>query len=193
MIAMVRQHAPNAKVGLHASAWGTNWDVLLNRDTSFDVQGHGRKLGQFLVSAGADLGDFVVADMSDRDAGCYAHGNTDGCWGAPRDTWWHTDATLPSFAQAFTWVKAVADTVGRPILWWQIPVGNMSQSNTANDWQDNRVDYLFHHASEVVAAGGIGLAFGAGEGHQTTPSDDGGYLVAMTNALANAGGVAICP
>ncbi len=192
MIAMVRTHAPNAKVGLHASAWGTNQDVLLNKTAGFDTEGEGQKLGRFLVSAGADLGDFVVADMSDRDAGCYAHGS-DGCSGAPRDTWWHTDSTLPNFTQAFTWAKAVADTVGRPILWWQIPVGNMSQNNTVEHWQDNRVDYLLHHATEVVAGGGIGLAFGAGEIHQTTPSTDGNYLVDMTSALANAGGIAICP
>jgi len=193
LIAMVRAHSPNAKVGLHASAWGTNFDVLLNTETSFDAQGQGQQLGQFLVSAGADLGDFVVADMSDRDAGCYQYGPSAWCPGAPRNTWWNTDATLPDFSQAFTWSKAVAETVGRPILWWQIPVGNMNQNNSATHWQDNRVDYLFHHASDVVAGGGIGLAFGAGESHQTTPSTDGNYLVDMTNALASGGGVVICP
>ena len=193
MISMVRVHAPNAKVGLHASAWGTNQDVLLNKDPRFDVQGEGRRLGQFMVSAGADLGDFVVADMSDRDAGCYQNGSSSWCWGAPRDTWWHTDSTLPNFAQAFMWAKSVADTVGRPIVFWQIPVGNMNQNNTAEHWQDNRVDYLFHHAVDVVNAGAIGMAFGAGEDHQTTPSTDGNYLIDMTNGLASQGGVAICP
>lgn len=86
------------------------------------------------------------------------------------------------------------DAVGRPILFWQIPVGNASQGNSEGHWQDNRVDYLFHHAADVVAsAGAIGLAFGAGESHQTTPSTDGGYLIEMTNGLAAQGGVAICP
>ncbi len=64
---MVRAHAPNAKVGLHASAWGTNHDVLLNKSASLDVTAEAQKLGQFMLSLGADMGDFVVADMSDRD------------------------------------------------------------------------------------------------------------------------------
>ena len=194
MIAMVRQHAPNTKVGLHASGWGTNRDVLLNTDAGLDPAVEGQKLGQFMVSAGADLGDFVVADMSDRDAGCYQSHYSDWCPGAPRNTWWNTDSNLPDFAQAFTWSKAVAEAVGRPVLWWQIPVGNMTlNQNNANHFQDNRVDYLFQHTSDVVAGGAIGLAFGAGESHQTNPSSDGGNLVGKTAALAKTGSVAICP
>jgi hypothetical protein len=183
MIAMVRSYAPNAKVGLHASGWGTNWDVLLNSDPSFDVVAHGQELGEFLVSCGASLGDFVVADMSDRDAGYYQS--------IGRNTWWDsTNTKLPNFTQAFTWATAVADTVGLPILWWQVPVGNMCLA-PAN--RDNRVDYLFAHTDQVTAARAIGMAFGAGAAGQATPSTDGGDLVDRTKVYAQTGGAPICP
>ncbi len=179
LIAMVRKYASSAKVGLHASGWGTNMDVLSNTSASFDVVGEATKLGNYLRALGAADGDFVVADMSDRDAGYYQQQG--------RNSWWDaTNATLPNFHQAFTWAKTVSNTVGKPIIWWQIPVGNMSQNNTANHFQDNRVDYLFAHLDEVVAANGVGLFFGAGDGQQTTPETDGGNLVARVKAYAAA-------
>jgi len=188
MIAMTRKYAPHARVGLHASAWGTNMDVLGNTDPTFDVAGEAAKLGNFLLAAGAGDGDFVVADMSDRDAGWY---QSQG-----KNTWWDaTNATLPNFHQAFAWAKAVAETVGKPIVWWQIPVGNMNMPNSGDQWKDNRVDYLFAHLDEVAAAHGVGLYFGAGDGVQTTPETDGGNLVARVkayHALAG-GGQPACP
>jgi hypothetical protein len=147
MIAMVRRYAPAAKVGLHASGWGTRQDVLMNASASFDVGGEGTRLGEFLLGCGAADGDFIAADMSDRDAG------RNGKW------WDPTDATLPDFAQALTWGKAVAEAVGRPILWWQIPAGH-ALLPALN--QDNRVDYLLAHLPDVAAGHGVGLAFGAG-------------------------------
>ena len=181
LVGMVRKYAPNARVGLHASGWGTRVDVLMNASASFDVPAEARKLGAFLEAVGASAGDYVVADMSDRDAGY-------------NQRWWDaSNATLPDFHQAFTWSAAVAETVGRPVLWWQIPVGNMAQANTTDHWQDNRVDYLMTHPAEVAAAHGVGLAFGAGAAGQTTPSTDGGNLTAKVQAYAAGGCQALCP
>jgi len=175
LVAMTRKYAPNAKVGLHASAWATKIDVLMNTNPSLDVKGEGEKLGGVLLELGAGEGDFGAADMSDRDAGFYEQQG--------RNSWWDsTNAKLPNFRQAFTWAKAVSDTVGKPIVWWQIPVGNMQGDDTANHYRDNRVDYLFAHLDEVVAANGAGLFFGAGEGQQTNPETDGGNLVARVKA-----------
>ncbi len=185
MIALARAHAPNARVGLHGSAWGTKMDVLLNAQASFDVAGEAQKLGAFLTAAGAADGDFVVVDASDRDAAWYA---TQG-----RDTWWDdTNATLPNFTQAFTWAGALAESVGKPIVWWQVPVGNPSLPNTNQEWQDNRVDYFMTHMSEVATAHGVAVLFGAGDGAQTTPETDGGNLVNRVTAYAGARAAA-CP
>lgn len=186
MIAMVRTYAPNAKVGLHASAWGTNFDVLNNTNPNLDVVGEANKLGGFLLECGAADGDFLVVETSDRDAGYYES------IGSPR--WWDvTNQKLPHFHQAFTWAKTLAEKVGKPLLWWQMPLGNMSLPGGADHWKDNRLDYFFAHMDEVAAAHGFGIAFGAGAGGQTTPSTDGGNLIAKMNAYVSGGGQNPCP
>jgi hypothetical protein len=169
MIAMVRKYAPNAAVGLHASNWLAPY-----------VDKDGQVLGNFMLALGAGDSDFVATDPSDRDAGFYqAHGS---------NTWWtDTDA-----ANYLAWSKLLADTVGKPTVMWQIPLGNMSQNNTTNHWQDNRVDWLFAHLADVAGSGIAALLFGAGEGQQTTPESDGGNLVAKTTANWQAGGTALC-
>jgi len=161
-------------------------DVFGNSDAKLDVVGEAKKMATFLTALGAQDGDFIVSDPSDRDAGYYQS--------TGRNTWWDaTNATLPNFHQAFTWTKALAEAISLPIFLWQIPVGNMSQTNTTDHWQDNRLDYFFAHMDEVVAAHVVGLFFGAGATGMTTPETDGGNFVAKTTAYRAAGGAKICP
>jgi len=123
----------------------------------------------------------VVVEASDRDAGF-------------NNRWWDaTNATLPNFNQAFTWAKALAEQVGKPLVWWQLPVGNMSLSNQSGAYRDNRVDYFFGHTAQIVGAHGVLIAFGAGAGGQTTPESDGGNLIAKVRAYDQAGGQTPCP
>jgi hypothetical protein len=185
MIAMVRKYAPNAKVGLHASAWATRFDVSLNRHAAFDVVAEANKVADFLKDVGAAEGDFIVVEASDRDAGYYETQGSQSWWDA-------TDTTLPHFRQAFTWVRALSERLGKPNFWWQLPVGNMALPNRANQWRDNRVDSFFARTSEIAAAHGVGFAFGAGAGGQTTPETDNGNLVAKVRAYAQAGGQSAC-
>ena len=186
MIHMVRVYAPSAKVGVHASAWGTKFDTFGNSDAKLDVLGEAQKMSTFLTALGAGDGDFIVTDPSDRDAGYYQS--------TGRNTWWDdTNATLPNFHQAFTWTKAVAEAMKLPVVLWQIPVGNMKLDNTTDHWTDNRLDYFFAHMDEVVAAHVVGLFFGAGAGGMTTPETDGGNFVAKTSAYRAAGGSRVCP
>jgi len=160
--------------------------VFGNSDAKLDVPGEAKKIAKFLTALGATDGDFIVSDPSDRDAGYYQS--------IGRKTWWDdTNATLPNFHQAFTWTKAVAEALGLPVVLWQIPVGNMSQTNTTDHWQDNRLDYFFAHMDEVVAGHVVGLFFGAGMGGMTTPETDGGNLVSKTTAYRAAGGVKLGP
>jgi hypothetical protein len=179
MLAMARRYAPNAKVGLHASSWGYEFDALVNADASFDVAAEARRVGSFLAGCGAGDADFVAADMSDRDAG------TNGKW------WDPTNASLPNFHQAFTWGNAVAEAVGRPLLWWQVPVGNTTKGLPASQ-QDNRVDYLLTHPGEIAAGGAIGVAFGAGASGEATPEADGGNLAARARAYAAGASAPAC-
>jgi hypothetical protein len=196
MIAMARKYAPNARVGLHASGWGTMFDVLNNSDPSLDASAHGAKLGQFLAGCGAGGGDFVGADMSDRDADYYRIVK-----GQDQHWWDVANATLPSFHQAFSWSKAVAEAVGKPVLWWQTPLGNAAMPNktyqdaqggTLGQWKDNKLDYAFGHMSELAGSHAVGIAFGAGQGDQTTPDNDDGDLQGKARAYAAAGGQRPC-
>jgi hypothetical protein len=188
MISMVRTYAPSALVSLHGSAWASGFDCVSNRSATIDVEAEARKTADFLLAAGADCADLVVVDLSDRDAGWYQR------QAPPRDTWLDaTDTALPTFAQAFTWSKALADRAGKKVLWWQLPVGNMSLANTCGAWQDNKLDYFFDHPDRVAASGAAGMAFGSGATCQTDPDSDGGHLRSRAAALAGTGGQPLVP
>jgi hypothetical protein len=199
LISMVRKYAPSALVGLSASAW----NIAGNTNTKTDVTTDAKSLATFLAACGQSNADFIAVETSDRDAGYYQTVES-------QDNWWDaTDAKLPDYAQDLTWVKALTEALGTPALYWQTPLGNASQNNAADHYQDNRVDYFFGgsaagvesaapttvpaHWSELAAAHVIGVAFGAGAGDQTTPDSDGGYLVSKTKSYVSGGGQALCP
>jgi hypothetical protein len=144
-----------------------------------------RKLADFLLECGAGDSDYVVVEASDRDAGYYRSLGKNTFWDA-------TDATLPSFKQAFAWTKALTERMGKPALWWQMPLGNMSMPNTVNHWKDNRVDYFLAHTADVAAANSFGMVFGSGQSQQTNPSTDGGNFVAQVKSYVAAGAQAAC-
>ncbi len=165
MLAIARAEAPNALVGFHASAWGAGHDAYMNTDPSFDMDAHAVETARFMRELGADEADLIVVEMSDRDAGF-------------NDRWWdETDATLPNFAQAISWVSTLGEQLGLPALWWQVPYGHMGLDNSTDHYQDNRVDYFFDHPERFAAGGAIGIAFGAGASGMTTPASDGGHFL----------------
>jgi hypothetical protein len=167
MIAMARRYAPNVAVGLHASPW------------NYLRSGDGAQTGQFLLALGAADGDFVATDPSDRDAAWYA--------ARGQDRWWDEQR----FNTYLTWSKTLAETVGKPTVMWQIPLGNMAQNNTVNHWQDNRVDFLFSRLGDVADAHVAALLFGAGHPEQTTPETDGGHLIGRTITYRQGGGTGL--
>ncbi|MBS2023188.1 MAG: hypothetical protein JST92_12305 [Deltaproteobacteria bacterium] len=186
LVKMTHQYAPRAKVALHASAWATGVDVTGNNSASLDVAAEATKLGNFMKKIGGNDLDFITVDASDRDAGFYQQQG--------RNTWWdETNATLPNFHQAFAWTKGVAETAGKPIVFWQVPLGNAAQNNTKNHYKDNRVDYFFAHTSELTAAHVAGMLFGAGEGQQTTAETDGNNFISKSQAYFNGAGAPMCP
>jgi hypothetical protein len=187
MIAMVRKYAPNAKVGLHASAWATSLDVHLNINPLFDVTVEARKAADFLRLCGAADADFIVVEASDRDAQWYQLATGINRW------WDASNVTLPNFRQAFAWAKALSERLGRPNLWWQLPVGNMALPGSWEKWRDNRLDYFFDHPNEVAAAHGLGMVFGAGMEGQTSTSTDNGRFLTRAKGYYSLGGQVACP
>ncbi|MEY9857069.1 hypothetical protein ABH935_002677 [Catenulispora sp. GAS73] len=168
LVAMAREYAPNAAVALHLTCW--DWQT----ETAGCIRDY--------QALGAQNADFLVTDVSDRDAGWYA----EPAHGA-RDTFW----TDQKAAAALGFYKTMAEALGKPVVLWQIPVGNMAQNNTLNHYQDDKVDWFFAHMSQVANAHVAGLLFGAGQQEQTTVETDGGNLISKTIAYRNSGGVAL--
>lgn len=168
LIAMAHKYAPNTAVGLHLSC--------------FDWQTNTQACGKDYANLGAQYADFLVSDVSDRDAGWYAqpaHGGYNNFW------------TDQKAAAALAFYELMADSVGKPVVLWQIPVGNMAQNNTLNHYQDDKVDWLLGHLDQVAKAHVAALLFGAGQQEQTSVETDGGNLISKTIAYHNAGGVAL--
>jgi len=166
LIAMAHKYAPNTAVGMHLSCW--DWQT--------NTQGCAKDY----VNLGAQYADFLVGDVSDRDAGWYAqpaHGGYNNFW------------TDQKAAAALSFYKAMTEAVGKPLVLWQIPVGNMAQNNTLNHYQDDKVDWFFAHLDQVAGAHVAALLFGAGQQEQTSVETDGGNLISKTIAYRNSGGV----
>ncbi|WP_051838262.1 RICIN domain-containing protein [Streptomyces sp. NRRL F-2580] len=159
LIDMAHKYAPNTKVGFHLSCW--------------DWQNNTQGCAKDYANLGAQNADFLVADVSDRDAGWYAqpaHGGHDNFW------------TDQKAAASLGFYKTMAESVGKPVVLWQIPVGNMAQNNTLNHYKDDKVDWFFAHMDQVANAHIAGLLFGAGHGEQTSVETDGGNLINKTIA-----------
>ena len=168
LISMAHKYAPNSAAGLHLSC--------------FDWQSNMQKCVNDYADLGAKNADFLVSDVSDRDAGWYAqpaHGGSDNFW------------TDKKAAATLKFWKTMAQSAGKPVVLWQIPVGNMAQNNTLNHYRDDKVDWLFAHMDQVASAHIAGLLFGAGQQEQTSIESDGGNLIRKTIAYHDAGGTAL--
>lgn len=162
-VKLARDLGPKVLVGLHASEWGGE---------------DGNDVGKFLNALGAAETDLVIIDILDRDAGCFEAGNNDVC---TRDGQFYldeTNETSPNYAERLSFAKQVSTTTGKPILWWQLPLGVPSNTpgGTPGHYRDNKVRYLFSHVQEFVDAGGVGATFGVGAEAQTTVGTDGGQF-----------------
>ncbi|MFI6150928.1 RICIN domain-containing protein [Streptomyces sp. NPDC051109] len=165
LISMAHKYAPNAGVGLHL--------------TCFDWQQNTAKCTKDYADLGASNADFLVSDVTDRDAGWYAlpaHGS--------RDTFWNDQKGFAALA----FYKTMSESVGKPVVLWQIPLGNMAGNNTPGHFKDDKVDWFFSHMDQVANAHVGALLFGAGWSEQTTPETDGRNLINKTIANHNSGG-----
>jgi hypothetical protein len=165
MLAIARALAPSAVLGFHGSSYGAGADALHEDDPAFDIDAHADETAAFMTALGAADADLVVFDMTNADAG------KDGRW------WDATNATIPNFSRGLGWAGRVADHMGLPYLWWQVPFGNMGLDDHCLRYRDNRVDYFFDRPHEFAASGALGIAFGAALDCTTTPANDDGHFV----------------
>ncbi|MDX3190894.1 RICIN domain-containing protein [Streptomyces sp. MN03-5084-2B] len=165
LVAMAHKYAPNAGAGLHLTCW--DWEANVQQCV------------KDYAELGAKNADFLVTDVSDRDAGWYAKPENGG-----RNAFW----TDQKAAATLKFYKTMAESVGKPVVLWQVPVGNMAQNNTLNHYQDDKVDWFFAHMDQVADAHVAALLFGAGQQEQTGVETDGGNLISKTTAYHNSGG-----
>ncbi|HVH44276.1 MAG TPA: hypothetical protein VM925_18115 [Labilithrix sp.] len=179
IVRLSRRLSPKVVIGLSASEFGAYTNGVPDPT----------RVATYLNKVGGAEADIVVIETLDRDAGCFEVGTDPNCKRSGVFYWDENNVRHPNFIDHLAWAKTVRTVTGKPLLWWQMPLGVPSDvSGYAGKYRDNRVRYTFSHAWEFAAAGGIGAVFGTGAPNQTTAKNDGGqFKNAMTKYLASGG------
>ncbi|SEU22531.1 hypothetical protein SAMN05443580_13332 [Variovorax sp. OV084] len=181
LVQMGRQIAPKALVGFPPSFWS----------------GTAAEIGAQMRVVGADKADFIVAQTSDRDAGCWeADSPPDECRGRTGTFYWDaSNKTSPNFHDSQKQISDYRAALGNglPILWWQTPMGVPSDTPGGTDqhYRDNHVDYMLRNTQEYGEMHTIGIVFSAGGSHQTSISTDGGQFARLSGQYLARGGAAL--
>lgn len=181
VVRLSRKLSPKVAIGLSASQFA-----------AFDAKGQPdpTRVATYLNRVGGAEADLVVVETLDRDAGCFERGIDVNCKRSGSFYWDESNVRTPNFRDHLAWSKTIRTLTGKPLLWWQMPLGVPSDAagGTAGKYRDNRVRYLFSHGWEFAQAGGIGAVFGTGAGNQTTVRTDGGqFKTALTKYLSFGG------
>ena len=176
LLALGRKYAPNAKIGFPPSLWS----------------GTAASVAQYMVKLGANQADFIVAQTSDRDAGCMevAVPPTECSGrGAGPFYWDETNQTTPNYTQSLqNWSTVRGVMSNLPILYWQTPMGvpSTTPGGTNQHYRDNHVHYMLTHATQFTAIGVFAIVFSSGASSQTTISTDGGQFQTLADAYLKA-------
>ena len=176
LLALGRTYAPKARIGFPPSSWG--------RDAT--------AVGNFMLKVGADKADFIVAQTSDRDAGCFEVAPPPAeCAGRGNGPFYWDEANVatPNFRQNLDEWSAIRSALGNlPVLYWQTPMGvpSATPGGTPGHFRDNHVQYMLTHASEYTAKGVFAIVFSGGGSTSANINTDGGQFARLFKAyLAN--------
>ena len=177
----------NILMGIHSSAWGTGIDLATDTDPTVDPNHVADLEAAFLGTAGLSSNaygstwDLIFHDVADHDAASYGNNSH----------WWDkSNATLPNFSRWLTFMARLHADTGRPLVVWQVPVGNqyfLTMNNTNGHYQDNRAEYFLAHPGDLQAAGIVAVLFGKANGGQTNYTDDLGDGVTNNNGVPTSG------
>lgn len=176
LLALGRTYAPKAKIGFPPSFFGAD----------------ATSVGNFMVKVGADKADFIVAQTSDRDAGCFeASPPPAECAGRGNGPfyWDENNVATPNYSQSLAQWSTVRSRLGNlPILFWQTPMGvpSATPGGTPGHFRDNHVNYMLTHPTQYTAIGVFAIVFSAGGSTSATIATDGGQFARLYQAyLAN--------
>jgi hypothetical protein len=193
-------YAPNVKLAIHVSSWATGKDISSDKST-INEWSLGWKAGDFTKKSeknetGMNISkyDYIFSDVADRDAGYYDKVLGD------KSKWWDTKNKLfPNFERWQNYIDMINQINGKPIIIWQIPLGNQvsrSENNTSGHYQDNKLQYFFEHIPELQNSGIRGLLFGSGNAGSTYHYDNNDDGITNPSPICNidgdSSGTSIC-
>lgn len=190
-VRMRDQYAPKVVLGYALSIWGTNKDITISDEPDAAVDALAARAAHFARRAAPGF-ELTFAEFNDRTSG-YARAH-----GAGPEAWW--DAA--DFRRHARFLRRFHAAIRRPIVLWQIPLGNQverAMDNSPRHYQDNRVQWLlsarghYAHLRAYRAAGAVAALFGPGQADDTHASDDGGYFYGRARAYARAGRLRTTP
>jgi hypothetical protein len=174
IVRLGRQLSPKTAIGLQASAFGAFTNGASDPT----------RIAKYLTKVGGAEADMIVVETLDRDAGCFEVGSDPNCKRSGKFYWAGVD-----FDTHLAWATTIRNVSGKPLLWWQMPLGvPSSSSGYASHYRDNRVQYTFANAWRFAKAGGIGAVFGKGKANQTTAQTDGGQFKNALSKYLSSGG-----
>ena len=175
------RHARNVRLAYHLSTWGTREDPTYSDPPMARMDELAARSARFYRSLKTRF-DYVFNDVADRDAGFRRHVLGDG----GRSRWEAGD-----FHRHARYIKGFTRRVRRPVVIWQIPLGNQGLPDTWGRYRDDRVEWWLGaerdaHLREARDAGIVGLLFGGGADGTTSPETDGGLFFRLAaDYLAN--------
>lgn len=181
LVQMGRKIAPNALLGFPPSFWGASPTAI----------------GTEMHAVGAHLADFIVAQTSDRDAGCMEVASPpDECAGRSGPFYWDANnIATPNFHQSQSGISDYRAALGNglPILWWQTPMGvpSTAPGGTSQHYRDNHVDYMLRNTQEYGDIHTFAIVFSSGGIFQTSINTDGGQFARLLGQYLAQGGAAL--
>lgn len=166
ILTLRRNYAPKVLVGYSLSIWGTGTDIHLDHPYGSQLASMAAKAAVFYRSLYANY-DLVFTEVADRDAGYAQNVNGEGT-----TAWWNSS----DYEHDQQFLKLFHSRVRRPLVMWQIPLGNTvmrTMNNTTYHYQDNHVQWYLgtsdgrSHLRGLMSAGVVALLFGSGQGNDT--------------------------
>jgi hypothetical protein len=182
LLKLGRTYAPNALIGFPASFFGESAPTV----------------AAFMTKVGAQNADFIVAQTSDRDAGCEeVSAPPPECSGRGSGPfyWDENNVNSPNFEQSIsTWSTYRSDLPnGLPIIWWQTPLGvpSSSRGGYTNHYRDDHVDYMLKNAYQYGNIDTFGIVFSGGASSQTSITTDNGEFATLLKQYLSTGGAGV--